>query len=38
MEWFGATEYWTGRLVFQKGLAVLYLAAFLAAALQFRGR
>ncbi|MEV5420320.1 lipase maturation factor family protein [Streptomyces albogriseolus] len=36
MEWFGATEYWTGRLVFQKGLAVLYLAAFLAAALQFR--
>lgn len=36
MEWFGATEYWTGRLVFQKGLAALYLVAFLTAALQFR--
>ncbi|WPW22797.1 lipase maturation factor family protein [Streptomyces sp. HNS054] len=36
MEWFGATEYWTSRLVFQKGLAALYLVAFLAAALQFR--
>ncbi|MFD8251651.1 lipase maturation factor family protein [Streptomyces werraensis] len=36
MEWFGATEYWTSRLVFQKGLAALYLVAFSAAALQFR--
>ncbi|WP_244790393.1 lipase maturation factor family protein [Streptomyces sp. BJ20] len=36
MEWFGAAEYWTSRLVFQKGLAALYLVAFLAAALQFR--
>ncbi|MEV5267395.1 lipase maturation factor family protein [Streptomyces werraensis] len=36
MEWFGATEYWTSRLVFQKGLAALYLVAFAAAALQFR--
>ncbi|MEU5460990.1 lipase maturation factor family protein [Streptomyces althioticus] len=36
MEWFGATEYWTSRLVFQNGLAALYLVAFLAAALQFR--
>ncbi|MEU2443400.1 lipase maturation factor family protein [Streptomyces althioticus] len=36
MEWFGATEYWTSRLVFQKGLAALYLVAFLTAALQFR--
>ncbi|MEU2989062.1 lipase maturation factor family protein [Streptomyces griseoincarnatus] len=36
MEWFGATEYWTSRLVFQKGLAALYLVAFLAAARQFR--
>ncbi|MEV5397611.1 lipase maturation factor family protein [Streptomyces cellulosae] len=36
MEWFGATEYWTSRLAFQKGLAALYLVAFLAAALQFR--
>ncbi|MET8791706.1 lipase maturation factor family protein [Streptomyces pseudogriseolus] len=36
MEWFGATEYWTSRLVFQRGLAALYLVAFLTAALQFR--
>ncbi|MET8894147.1 lipase maturation factor family protein [Streptomyces albogriseolus] len=36
MEWFGSTEYWTSRLVFQKGLAALYLVAFLTAALQFR--
>ncbi|MFC7904551.1 lipase maturation factor family protein [Streptomyces griseoincarnatus] len=36
MEWFGAAEYWTSRLVFQKGLAALYLVAFLAAVLQFR--
>ncbi|GGT38403.1 membrane protein [Streptomyces matensis] len=36
VEWFGATEYWTSRLVFQKGLAALYLVAFLTAALQFR--
>ncbi|SCD81698.1 hypothetical protein GA0115245_118114 [Streptomyces sp. di188] len=38
MECFGATEHRTSRLVFQKGLAALYLVAFLTAALQFRAR
>ncbi|MEU6158666.1 lipase maturation factor family protein [Streptomyces sp. NPDC047130] len=36
MEWFTAPEYWTGRLLFQRGLAAVYLVAFLCAALQFR--
>ncbi len=36
MEWFTAPEYWQGRLIFQRGLAVVYGLAFLAAALQFR--
>ncbi|MCX0247446.1 lipase maturation factor family protein [Streptomyces drozdowiczii] len=36
MEWFTADGYWLGRLVFQKALAVVYLTAFLTAALQFR--
>ncbi|MFJ8726211.1 lipase maturation factor family protein [Streptomyces sp. NPDC093269] len=36
MDWFVAPEYWLGRLVFQRGLAVVYLFAFLSAALQFR--
>ncbi|MEU3556354.1 lipase maturation factor family protein [Streptomyces fragilis] len=36
MEWFTAPEYWMGRLVFQRGLAAVYLVAFLTAALQFR--
>ncbi|GII54360.1 membrane protein [Planotetraspora thailandica] len=36
MEWFVAPEYWLGRLVFQRGLAAIYLIAFLAAANQFR--
>jgi hypothetical protein len=36
VEWFTAAEYWTGRLVFQRGLAAVYLVAFLCAALQFR--
>lgn len=36
MEWFTADGYWLGRLVFQKTLAVIYLFAFLTAALQFR--
>ncbi|MGP2442237.1 lipase maturation factor family protein [Streptomyces sp. JW3] len=36
MEWFTAPEYWTGRLVFQKALAGVYLVAFLTAARQFR--
>ncbi|MBB1260745.1 lipase maturation factor family protein [Streptomyces alkaliterrae] len=36
MEWFAADGYWFGRLVFQRGLAVIYLLAFVGAALQFR--
>ncbi len=36
VEWFTASEYWTSRLVFQRALAVVYLVAFLGAALQFR--
>ncbi|MEV0930818.1 lipase maturation factor family protein [Streptomyces phaeochromogenes] len=36
MEWFTAPEYWMSRLVLQKALAVIYLVAFLGAALQFR--
>lgn len=36
MEWFTAPEYWQARLIFQRGLAVVYLLAFLGAALQFR--
>ena len=36
MGWFVAPEYWLSRLVFQRGLAAVYLVAFLGAALQFR--
>ncbi|MFD5203088.1 lipase maturation factor family protein [Streptomyces sp. NPDC058375] len=36
MEWFTADGYWLSRLVFQRALAVVYLVAFLSAALQFR--
>ncbi|GGZ06326.1 lipase maturation factor family protein [Streptomyces nitrosporeus] len=36
MEWFTADGYWLSRLVFQRGLAAVYLVAFLSAALQFR--
>ncbi|MFD4138504.1 lipase maturation factor family protein [Streptomyces sp. NPDC058572] len=36
MEWFGDDAYWLSRLVFQRALAVMYLVAFLSAALQFR--
>ncbi|MCX3059022.1 lipase maturation factor family protein [Streptomyces beihaiensis] len=36
MDWFAASGYWLGRLVFQRGLAALYLVAFAGAALQFR--
>ncbi|MFD9651293.1 lipase maturation factor family protein [Streptomyces mirabilis] len=36
MEWFVAPDYWLSRLVFQRALAVVYLVAFLDAALQFR--
>ncbi|WP_236242538.1 lipase maturation factor family protein [Streptomyces sp. CC228A] len=34
--WFASSDYWLGRLVFQRGLAGLYAVAFLCAALQFR--
>ncbi|WP_344490844.1 lipase maturation factor family protein [Streptomyces enissocaesilis] len=36
MEWFTEPDYWLSRLVFQRGLAAVYLVAFLTAALQFR--
>lgn len=36
MEWFAASEYWLGRLIFQRGLAVIYAVAFVGAAWQFR--
>jgi hypothetical protein len=36
MEWFTASGYWLGRLVFQRGLAAVYLIGFTAAACQFR--
>ncbi|GAA3367840.1 lipase maturation factor family protein [Streptomyces sannanensis] len=36
MEWFVAPDYWLSRLVFQRGLAALYLVGFLSAALQFK--
>src|ERR1700753_1267168 len=32
MHWFTAQDDWLGRLAFQRGLAVIYLGAFLAAA------
>lgn len=36
MEWFTDPDYWLSRLVLQRALAVIYLAAFLSTALQFR--
>jgi hypothetical protein len=36
MEWFTAPEYWLGRLVLERGVAAVYLIAFVAAARQFR--
>lgn len=36
MDWFGDDAYWLSRLVFQRGLAAVYLVGFLTAALQFR--
>jgi hypothetical protein len=36
MRWFAAPDYWFGRLVFQRGLAAIYIIAFIAAARQFR--
>ncbi|WBP84543.1 lipase maturation factor family protein [Kitasatospora cathayae] len=37
MEWFSDADYWLGRLLFQRGLAVVYFVAFLSVAAQFRG-
>jgi hypothetical protein len=37
MSWFAAPDYWFARLVFDRGLAAVYLVAFTAAGLQFRG-
>ena len=36
MGWFSAPEYWLGRLVLERGLAAIYLIAFVASAQQFR--
>jgi hypothetical protein len=36
MRWFAAPDYWFARLAFQRGLAAIYLIAFIAAARQFR--
>lgn len=36
MEWFTGPQYWLGRLVLERGIAAVYLIAFLAAANQFR--
>src|SRR6201998_1469314 len=36
MGWISAPEYWLGRLVLERGVAALYLIAFLVAVLQFR--
>ena len=36
MGWFSAPEYWLGRMVLERGAAVVYLLAFVAAAAQFR--
>src|SRR6201997_2554290 len=36
MGWFSAPEYWLGRLVLERGVAAIYLIAFIATALQFR--
>ncbi|WBO69260.1 lipase maturation factor family protein [Streptomyces camelliae] len=36
MEWFTNADYWLSRLVFQRGLAVLYGVAFVSSALQFK--
>lgn len=36
MDWFTAPDLWLSRLLFQRSLAVIYVVAFLGAALQFR--
>src|SRR5215472_5060770 len=37
MSWFAAPDYWFARLVFERGLAVIYVLAFVVAVRQFRG-
>ena len=36
MNWFAAPDYWFARLVFERGLAVIYCIAFTVAGRQFR--
>ncbi|HUB57390.1 MAG TPA: lipase maturation factor family protein [Mycobacterium sp.] len=36
MGWFNAPQYWLGRLILERGIAVVYVFAFVAAARQFR--
>ncbi len=37
MGWFAAPEYWLGRMILSRGVAAVYLIAFVVAATQFRG-
>ena len=37
MDWLAAPEWWWGRLVLERGIAVVYVIAFVGAARQFRG-
>ncbi|KAA0110400.1 lipase maturation factor family protein [Mycolicibacterium sp. P9-22] len=37
MDWLAASESWWGRLALERGIAAIYVVAFLCAALQFRG-
>ena len=36
MGWFSAPEYWLSRLILERGIAAVYVLAFVAAARQFR--
>jgi Lipase maturation factor len=36
MDWLSAPQYWPGRLILERGIAVVYVFAFVAAARQFR--
>ena len=36
MDWLAASESWWGRVVLERGIAAVYVVAFLCAALQFR--
>ena len=37
MNWLAAPEYWWGRLMVERGIAAIYVIAFICAAMQFRG-